>query len=101
MPILYEVDRIHDGSSFTTRRVVAIQKGRAIFNLACSFHDDEEGLVHQQEMPVVARPEQLSPLEVPADLRYGAALAYLDSNGVDIRFVGDAPWRARPGSLPC
>jgi acyl-CoA thioesterase-2 len=42
-PILYEVDRIRDGRSFSTRRVVAIQHGRAIFNLQASFHDDESG----------------------------------------------------------
>jgi acyl-CoA thioesterase-2 len=47
VPILYEVDRIRDGRSFTTRRVVAIQHGRAIFNLAASFHAPEEGLEHQ------------------------------------------------------
>ncbi len=47
VPILYEVDRIRDGRSFTTRRVVAIQHGRAIFNLAASFHVHEEGLDHQ------------------------------------------------------
>src|SRR5579875_2780765 len=46
-PILYEVDRIRDGRSFTTRRVVAIQHGRAIFNLSASFHIDEEGFDHQ------------------------------------------------------
>ena len=43
VPILYEVDRIRDGRSFSTRRVVAIQHGRAIFNLQASFHDDEPG----------------------------------------------------------
>src|SRR5216684_1406778 len=48
VPILYTVDRIRDGKSFTTRRVVAIQHGEAIFNMATSFHVDEEGpLVHQ------------------------------------------------------
>jgi acyl-CoA thioesterase-2 len=52
-PILYEVDRIRDGRSFTTRRVVAIQHGRAIFNLSASFHVDEEGFVHQEPMPEV------------------------------------------------
>src|SRR5215472_6414226 len=50
-PILYEVDRIRDGRSFTTRRVVAIQHGQAIFNLAASFHVQEEGaFVHQVAM---------------------------------------------------
>src|SRR4051794_41798308 len=56
-PILYEVDRIRDGPSFTTRRVVAIQHGRAIFNLAASFHVDEPGPEHQVPMPDVPDPE--------------------------------------------
>ena len=47
VPILYEVDRIRDGRSFTTRRVVAIQHGRAIFNLQTSFHVHEEGYDHE------------------------------------------------------
>jgi acyl-CoA thioesterase-2 len=51
VPILYEVDRIRDGRSFTTRRVVAIQHGRAIFNLAASFHEFEPGLDHHGEPP--------------------------------------------------
>jgi acyl-CoA thioesterase II len=49
-PILYEVDRIRDGRSFATRRVVAIQHGKAIFNLQTSFHDDEDGPDHQITM---------------------------------------------------
>ena len=51
-PILYEVDRIRDGKSFTTRRVVAIQNGKAIFNLQASFHVPETGPDHQIAMPV-------------------------------------------------
>jgi acyl-CoA thioesterase-2 len=51
IPILYEVDRIRDGRSFTTRRVVAIQHGKPIFNLSASFHVEEPGLEHQIEMP--------------------------------------------------
>src|SRR6202451_781088 len=43
VPILYEVDRIRDGRSFTTRRVVAVQDGRAIFNMQTSFQVDEDG----------------------------------------------------------
>lgn len=58
-PILYEVDRIRDGRSFTTRRVVAIQHGRAIFNLDASFHGDEPGLAHHAEMPDAPPPEGL------------------------------------------
>ncbi|MEX2208927.1 MAG: acyl-CoA thioesterase II [Myxococcota bacterium] len=59
VPILYDVDRIRDGSSFTTRRVVAIQHGKAIFNLAASFQVDEPGLEHQIQMPDVPGPEGL------------------------------------------
>jgi acyl-CoA thioesterase-2 len=51
VPIIYEVDRIRDGSSFTTRRVVAIQHGHAIFSLSASFQVDEPGLEHIIEMP--------------------------------------------------
>ena len=51
VPIVYEVDRIRDGGSFTTRRVVAIQHGEAIFSLEASFQGDEEGLEHQAPMP--------------------------------------------------
>ncbi|HEY1636336.1 MAG TPA: acyl-CoA thioesterase II [Acidimicrobiales bacterium] len=59
VPILYEVDRIHDGRSFTTRRVVAIQHGRAIFNLSASFHVREDGVDHQVPMPEAPEPESL------------------------------------------
>ncbi len=51
VPIVYEVDRIRDGKSFSTRRVVAIQHGRPIFNLQASFHDPEPGLDHAIEAP--------------------------------------------------
>ncbi|MGE0501085.1 MAG: acyl-CoA thioesterase II [Rhizobiaceae bacterium] len=51
IPIIYEVDRIRDGGSFTTRRVVAIQHGQAIFSLEASFQRDEPGFHHQAEMP--------------------------------------------------
>jgi len=58
-PIVYDVDRIRDGSSFTTRRVVAIQSGRPIFNLSCSFQKAEPGFTHQDSMPEVPAPETL------------------------------------------
>jgi acyl-CoA thioesterase-2 len=51
VPIVFEVDRSRDGGSFTTRRVVAIQRGKQIFNLAASFKDPEEGFSHQSDMP--------------------------------------------------
>jgi acyl-CoA thioesterase-2 len=59
VPIIYEVDRIRDGKSFTTRRVVAIQHGQAIFSMAVSFHRDEPGMEHQAVMPEVPKPEEL------------------------------------------
>jgi acyl-CoA thioesterase-2 len=59
VPIIYDVDRIRDGKSFATRRVVAIQHGHAIFTTAVSFHRDEPGLAHQARMPDVPKPEDL------------------------------------------
>ena len=59
VPIIYEVDRIRDGKSFTTRRVVAIQHGHAIFSMSVSFHADEPGLDHQMPMPDVPKPDAL------------------------------------------
>ncbi len=58
-PIVYDVDRIRDGGSFTTRRVVAIQKGRPIFNMSASFQIAEEGFSHQSQAPDVPDPEEL------------------------------------------
>ncbi|MBD3849292.1 acyl-CoA thioesterase II [Bosea sp. SSUT16] len=59
MPIVYEVDRLRDGRSFTTRRVLAIQKGEAIFAMSASFQVDEPGYEHQMPMPDVPMPEDL------------------------------------------
>lgn len=58
-PIIYEVDRARDGGSFSVRRVVAIQHGRQIFNLAASFQSPEKGLEHQAQMPDVPGPDGL------------------------------------------
>ena len=58
-PIVYEVDRIRDGTSFTTRRVVAIQHGKAIFNLAASFQREELGFEHHDPMPEAPPPDGL------------------------------------------
>ena len=58
-PIIYEVDRIRDGGSFTTRRVIAIQHGRPIFSMSASFHKQETGLDHQNTMPDVPPPDKL------------------------------------------
>ncbi|MFO7559617.1 MAG: acyl-CoA thioesterase II [Desulfobacterales bacterium] len=58
-PIVYEVDCIRDGKSFTTRRVVAIQKGRAIFSMSASFQIEEAGFEHQASMPDVQGPDEI------------------------------------------
>src|SRR5712672_3480526 len=59
VPIIYEVERVRDGKSFTTRRVTALQHGQAIFITSVSFHRDEGGLSHQVKMPDVPKPEEL------------------------------------------
>lgn len=59
VPILYQVERIRDGSSFTTRRAVAVQHGKAIFAMSASFQVEEGGYEHQIDMPSVTQPEDL------------------------------------------
>lgn len=60
VPIIYDVDKIRDGKSFTTRRVVAIQHGKPIFSLSASFQVIEEGYDHQINMPDITQPENLA-----------------------------------------
>jgi acyl-CoA thioesterase-2 len=57
-PVLYQVERSRDGKSFTTRRVLAIQKGEQIFNMACSFQVPEDGYEHQSALPDAPPPEE-------------------------------------------
>nr|WP_314493046.1 acyl-CoA thioesterase II [uncultured Pseudomonas sp.] len=69
MPVVYSVDRVRDGGSFSTRRVTAIQKGQPIFTCSASFQYDEEGFLHQAAMPDVVGPENLpSELELASTL---------------------------------
>jgi acyl-CoA thioesterase-2 len=94
-PIVYDVDRIRDGSSFTTRRVVAIQSGAAIFNMAASFHKAEEGFEHQDVMPDAPAPES-----VPTDQeRYKAAAALVPPKILE-RFGGEQPFEIRSIDAP-
>jgi acyl-CoA thioesterase-2 len=91
IPIVYEVDRIRDGRSFTTRRVVAIQHGKAIFNLAASFQLPQAGLEHQRPMPAVPDPESL-PTQAERLAPYAdEAPWYTRPRPIDIRYVGDPP----------
>jgi acyl-CoA thioesterase II len=94
VPIVYQVDRIRDGKSFATRRVVAIQHGKAIFSMSCSFQTPEEGLDHQIPMPEVPPPEEL-PSE--AELR----TLFLDSAPEPVRryWERERPIEIRPVDL--
>ncbi|MGH9277722.1 MAG: acyl-CoA thioesterase, partial [Acidimicrobiales bacterium] len=99
VPIIYEVDRIRDGRSFTTRRVVAIQHGAAIFNLAASFHADERGPEHQLPMPAgVPDPESLPGFGVlMAPYRERLGPWYDRPRPIDIRPVGRHPLERESG----
>ncbi|HBJ91782.1 acyl-CoA thioesterase II [Ponticaulis sp.] len=92
VPILYEVDRARDGKSFATRRVIAIQNGEQIFNLAASFHTKEEGFDHQQDMPDVPAPEDLTSeaeqrLSMAQQLPEPMKSAFMAEQPIDIRSV--------------
>ena len=96
VPIVYEVDRIRDGRSFTTRRVVAVQHGRAIFNLQASFHLREEGFSHQDPMPSVPTAESLPRLqEHLRPLGDDLPEYYRRPRPLDLRYVGEPPLVAR------
>ncbi|NLU68741.1 acyl-CoA thioesterase II [Streptomyces sp. HNM0574] len=96
VPIVYQVERVRDGRSFTTRRVTAVQEGRTIFNLTASFHQPESGFEHQVRMPDVPAPESLPSLpdelrshlgELPESLeRMERRMAF------DIRYVERLKW---------
>jgi acyl-CoA thioesterase-2 len=96
VPIVYEVDRIRDGKSFTTRRVVAIQHGRAIFNLAASFQVVESGPDHQVPAPVVPDPDELPTWQQrvePYVERLGDLAQWLvRERPIDSRPVDDPRW---------
>ena len=93
LPILYEVDRIRDGRSFTTRRVVAIQRGMAIYNMQASFHEDEPSLEHQFPMPDAPDPETIPPLAARlADEPVVFDAWFKRQHPIDQRFIGELPW---------
>ena len=78
-PIIYDVERTRDGGSFTTRRVVAIQKGEPIFDMALSFHKKEKGPSHQIDMIDIPGPEEcISELEVKKKMIDKVPLKYRD-----------------------
>lgn len=116
-PILYEVDRIRDGRSFATRRVVAIQHGEAIFNLSASFHASEVGVDHALAMPASVDPESLPTFREryadiadrlgdwfhrprPIDLRYVQPPARILASRGEVREPKQQVWFRPEGELP-
>lgn len=90
-PIVYQVDRIRDGRSFTTRRVLAIQEGREIFSMLCSFHADEEGIEHGAARADVPAPETL-----PRELDLVRAMAERIPEHLRAVYTQDRPIDFRP-----
>jgi acyl-CoA thioesterase II len=89
VPLVYTVDRVRDGRSFTTRRVTAIQHGRPIFTLSASFHLPESGLEHAVPMPAVPAPEELRPNTERLAEALGAPLPpSVRESPIDLRSVG-------------
>lgn len=91
VPIIYEVDRIRDGKSFTTRRVLAIQHGHAIFAMSASFHGAENGFSHQALMPDVPKPEEL-----PSDTQLKETVLPLMPDPIRRYYERERPIELRP-----
>ncbi|MDA8369614.1 MAG: acyl-CoA thioesterase II [Nocardiopsaceae bacterium] len=88
VPIVYEVDRVRDGRSFTTRRVTAIQHGKAIFTLSASFHKAESGLEHEVPMPEVPGPEELPTIGERLLDAFGKVPRFATWHPIEMRPVG-------------
>jgi acyl-CoA thioesterase II len=89
VPLIYLVDRVRDGRSFTTRRVSAVQHGKTIFTLSASFHHPEPGASHARPMPAVPPPEEVPTAAERLRKHFGDAVddrAF--SNPIDIRYLG-------------
>ena len=91
VPIVYQVDRLRDGGSFTTRRVTAVQHGRPIFNAAVSFHRHEEGLEHQAPMPAVPGPDDL-----PSEVELARRMAHRFPDPLRAVYTTERPIEWRP-----
>ncbi|MEA9976002.1 MULTISPECIES: acyl-CoA thioesterase II [unclassified Pseudomonas] len=91
LPVVYQVDRVRDGGSFSTRRVTAIQKGQPIFTCSASFQYDEKGFEHQTQMPDVVGPENL-----PSELELTQQRAPLISEKLREKLLCPKPIEFRP-----
>ena len=96
VPLVYTVDRVRDGRSFTTRRVTAIQHGNAIFALSASFQLDEDGPHHQAPMPDAPAPETLPPALERLTPLFGeaGARAFTEGRPFDVRHATPLTWEA-------
>ncbi len=94
IPIIYEVDRIRDGGSFTTRRVVAVQNGAAIFVMSASYHASEPGFSHQIAMPDVPDPDSL-----PSEMEIRERLLTSLPEFMKTFWAQDRPIELRPTDL--
>jgi acyl-CoA thioesterase-2 len=100
LPIVYSIDRIRDGSSFTTRRVVAVQDGEAIFNLDASFHKEEPGLTFELPAPLDGVP---APDTLPRSQHHGPHHGPIDSRELPALPTARstrAMWVRADGTLP-
>jgi acyl-CoA thioesterase II len=90
VPLVYLVERVRDGRSFSTRRVTVVQHGKTIFTLSASFHQPEPGgFEHFQPMPEVPGPEEIEPTAVRLRRLFGPAVDDITrDNPIDIRHVG-------------
>ncbi|MDB6050511.1 MAG: tesB 1 [Pseudomonas sp.] len=91
LPVVYQVDRVRDGGSFSTRRVTAIQKGQPIFTCSASFQYDEKGFEHQTQMPQVVGPENL-----PSELELAQQQAGLIPEQLREKILCPKPIEFRP-----
>ncbi len=95
VPLVYLVDQVRDGRSFTTRRVSAIQHGKTIFTLSASFHREEPGVAHATPMPDVPAPESIAPTSVRMEKLFGPNVHdFFHRNPIDIRHVGPLTFEA-------
>lgn len=95
VPLIYLVERVRDGRSFTTRRVTTIQHGKTIFTLSASFHRDEPGVEHADPMPDVPPPDAIATTAERMEKLFGPSVReWYDGNPIDIRHIGPLSFEA-------